>query len=91
MTFRPNTTTCSGLEVVTGTAPIVSDTGTRDYAGLHGTFHLTISINEVEEVAELSQGRHFAIPCPNGFHLWLRVGVAQIEPSTALTDILYIE
>lgn len=46
--FPTNSMTCSGLEEVTGSAPIVSDTGTRDYAGLHGTFHLTISINEVE-------------------------------------------
>jgi hypothetical protein len=47
--FPTNGTTCSGLEVVTGNAPIVSGSGTRAYEGLQGTFRLTISINEVEK------------------------------------------
>lgn len=47
--FPTNTTTCSGLEAVDGTAPIVSGSGTRDYEGLRGAFDLTISINEVEK------------------------------------------
>jgi hypothetical protein len=46
--FPTNATTCSGIEEVTGRAPIVSGTGTRAYEGLRGTFHLTVSINEVE-------------------------------------------
>jgi hypothetical protein len=46
--FPTNGTTCSGLEEVSGTAPIVSGSGTRAYSGLQGTFHLNISINEVE-------------------------------------------
>lgn len=47
--FPTNGTTCSGLEVAAGKAPIVSGSGTRAYIGLHGTFHLVISINEVEK------------------------------------------
>jgi hypothetical protein len=47
--FPTNGTTCSGLEVVAGKAPIVSGSGTRAYEGVQGTFHLVISINEVEK------------------------------------------
>lgn len=47
--FPTNAKTCSGLEVVAGTAPIVSGSGTQAYAGLYGTFHLKITINEVEK------------------------------------------
>ena len=47
--FPTNETTCSGLEVANGMAPIVSGSGTRAYEGLHGSFYLVISINEVEK------------------------------------------
>lgn len=46
--FPTNEKTCSGVIEVSGTAPIVSGSGVRAYSGLHGSFHLTISINEVE-------------------------------------------
>jgi hypothetical protein len=46
--FPTNSSTCSGLETVTGTAPIMTDSGTGSYKGLSGTLHVTISINEVE-------------------------------------------
>lgn len=46
--FPTNTTTCSGLQTVIGTAPIMQGSGTGSYKGLSGTFHVTISINEVE-------------------------------------------
>jgi hypothetical protein len=46
--FPTNQATCSGLLDVSDAAPIVSGSGTGSYEGIHGTFHLTISINEVE-------------------------------------------
>jgi hypothetical protein len=45
--FPTNTATCSGFESVTGTAPIMSGSSTGAYTGLQGTFHLTVSVNEV--------------------------------------------
>ena len=46
--FPTNQATCSGLSDVTAASPIVSGSGTGAYRGIHGTFHLTTSINEVE-------------------------------------------
>jgi hypothetical protein len=46
--FPTNQATCSGLLDVTAASPIVSGSGTGAYRGIHGTFHLTVSINEVE-------------------------------------------
>ncbi len=46
--FPTNQATCSGLLDVTDAAPIVFGSGTGAYKGIQGTFHLTISINEVE-------------------------------------------
>lgn len=46
--FPTNTATCSGEIVVAGIAPIVSGSGTGAYKGIHGTFNMTITINEVE-------------------------------------------
>ncbi|MGC2174287.1 MAG: hypothetical protein WA614_02355 [Acidimicrobiales bacterium] len=46
--FPTNQATCSGLLDVTAASPIVSGSGTGAYRGIHGTLHLTISINEVE-------------------------------------------
>ena len=46
--FPSNTTTCSGLVSVAGQAPIVNDSGTGSYAGISGSFDLTVSIDEVD-------------------------------------------
>jgi hypothetical protein len=46
--FPTNQATCSGLLDITAASPIVSGSGTGAYRGIHGTFHLTVSINEVE-------------------------------------------
>lgn len=46
--FPTNLATCSGLLEVTDLAPITSGSGTGAYKGIAGTFHLTITINEVE-------------------------------------------
>lgn len=42
-----NKVTCSGTTTVTGTAPIVSGSGTGSYAGIAGTFALRITLDEV--------------------------------------------
>jgi hypothetical protein len=42
-----NTTTCSGTASVSGTVPVVADSGTGSYKGISGTFNLTITLDEV--------------------------------------------
>lgn len=46
--FPPNRTTCSGNVVATGAAPVVPGSGTGAYRGVTGTFHLTVTIAEVD-------------------------------------------
>jgi hypothetical protein len=43
-----NLSTCSGHATVTGAVPVVADSGTGAYKGIHGTFTLTITGNEVD-------------------------------------------
>jgi len=44
-----NLRTCSGhVAAVTGTAPVVPGSGTGAYAGIRGSFKLTITVNEVD-------------------------------------------
>lgn len=50
-TFPSNITTCSGLVSVTETAPIVAGEGTGLYRAAHGSFDLTVTINEVDAKA----------------------------------------
>ena len=45
--YRPNSATCSGNVDTTGTAPIVSDSGTGSYSGIEGSFDLSVAISEV--------------------------------------------
>lgn len=40
--------TCTDLISVTGTTPIVAGSGTGAYRGIHGSFPVTITLNEVE-------------------------------------------
>jgi hypothetical protein len=47
--FPANTTTCSGLVSVDGAAPIVPRSGTGSYQRIRGTFHLHVSIDEVDQ------------------------------------------
>jgi hypothetical protein len=54
-TFRGyNTTTSSGLVSVSQTAPILAGRGTGLYTAAHGSFNLTITINEVDPKAHCS-------------------------------------
>jgi hypothetical protein len=46
--FPTNTSTCSGLVSVSAPVPVVANSGTGAYKGLRGTFHVNITINEVE-------------------------------------------
>ena len=39
---------CSDFISITGTAPIVAGSGTGSYRGIGGSFHLTITLDEVE-------------------------------------------
>lgn len=41
--FKPDPTTCSGMISVSGTAPIVSGSGTGAYVGISGTFTVTVT------------------------------------------------
>jgi len=43
-----NLRTCSGHVAVTGTAPVAAGSGTGAYAGIRGSFKLTITGNEVD-------------------------------------------
>ena len=43
-----NLRTCSGHAVVSGTAPVVPGSGTGAYAGIRGSFKLTITASEVD-------------------------------------------
>jgi len=40
--------TCTDLISITGTTPIVADSGTGAYRGIRGSFPVTITLNEVE-------------------------------------------
>ena len=40
--FTPSSTTCSGMITVTGTAQVVSGSGTGAYAGITGSFTVTV-------------------------------------------------
>jgi hypothetical protein len=42
--FQPNTSTCSGYISVSGTAPIVSGSGTGAYSGISGSFSVTVTV-----------------------------------------------
>ncbi|GAA5190159.1 hypothetical protein GCM10023322_44660 [Rugosimonospora acidiphila] len=60
--LRINTTTCSGTTSVSGAVPVVAGSGTGAYRGIRGSFHLTITLDEVyrpgacsEQSAYLSQ------------------------------------
>jgi hypothetical protein len=46
--FPTDLSTCSGIEIVTGTAPIVAGSGTGAYTGIGGRFRLKVAINEVD-------------------------------------------
>jgi hypothetical protein len=39
--FKPNTSTCSGMITASGTAPVVSGSGTGSYVGITGSFTVT--------------------------------------------------
>jgi hypothetical protein len=45
--FRPNSSTCSGFVTATGTAPIVSGSGTGAYVGISGSFTVTFVFGEI--------------------------------------------
>ena len=45
--LRVNTTTCSGTASASGSVPVVAGSGTGPYKGVHGTFVLTITLDEV--------------------------------------------
>jgi len=49
--FPADTTTCSGIASAEGTAPIVQGSGTGAYRGVSGTFHLKVTLAEVDQVA----------------------------------------
>jgi hypothetical protein len=49
--FPADTATCSGIASAEGAAPIVKSSGTGAYRGVSGTFHLKITLAEVDEVA----------------------------------------
>jgi hypothetical protein len=57
--FPANTTTCSGLVIVDGAAPIVPRSGTGGYQRIHGTFHLHVSIDEVDQKTHCSSSSRF--------------------------------
>lgn len=46
--FPTNQKTCSGVEVVTVSAPVAPGSGTGAYEGISGSFDLTVTINEVD-------------------------------------------
>lgn len=46
--FQHGPKSCSGFLSVTGTAPIITGSGTGAYQGIRGTFHLTMTLNEVD-------------------------------------------
>lgn len=48
---RVDTSTCSGTATVSGPVPIVAGSGTGSYQGIHGTFTLTITLDEVYQPA----------------------------------------
>jgi hypothetical protein len=41
--FSPNSNTCSGYVTVTAVSPIVAGSGTGQYAGISGSFHLALT------------------------------------------------
>ena len=47
--FAVNTTTCSGTASVSAATPVVAGSGTGSYAGISGTFDLTITLDEVDK------------------------------------------
>jgi hypothetical protein len=47
-TFPADPHTCSGSVTVSGTAPVVSGSGTGAYAHVHGTFDLAVTVDEVD-------------------------------------------
>lgn len=46
-----NTRTCSATTSVTGPVPVVSGSGTGSYQGIHGSFTLTLTLDEVYQPA----------------------------------------
>lgn len=46
--FQHGPKSCSGFMTVNGTAPIIAGSGTGAYRGVHGTFQLTMTANEVD-------------------------------------------
>jgi hypothetical protein len=55
-----NQSTCSAFAQVSGTAPIVSGTGTGSYAHLTGAFSLTLTLDEVFRPSACSELSPFA-------------------------------
>jgi hypothetical protein len=46
--FPTDISTCSGIEIVNGSAPIAAGSGTGAYTGISGNFNVTVTINEVD-------------------------------------------
>jgi len=46
--FPTDLSTCSGIEVVTASSPIVAGSGTDAYTDINGNFNVTVTINEVD-------------------------------------------
>ena len=57
--FPSNLSTCSGTVVASDDAPIVVGTGTGTYAGIRGSFRLTVTIAEVDAKAHCSASSAF--------------------------------
>jgi hypothetical protein len=54
--FKPNTTTCSGFVTATGTAPVVSGSGTGAYVGITGSFTVTFMYAAI--LPKIASGKH---------------------------------